>query len=682
LGVEPSEIADGFAGSVDETKLWDRVLSSSEIENSMSSHSPKLFNISETVLPTTTVSESLVHLTSGLKNTDGLLLYYTYDELNGVDVIDHGDNNLVASLTDLNIRTASGVPLNQGVKSSAVGTVLIIPLKATPVAIDGVFREVSYTLTKLPLASTNVVYEAVLTNDSKITRGNVISAVPKIISTPYLIVIMMESSRDELWYSTRYLDVSGANVQVVSLIASYPIALIQAIDAGVSVVVIIAVAGGSLVGVAAIVAGVGVYFLKKQQKAITVPEVPPPDFTPTDAWAEYYWEVDYDAAYVASMSKVNEMLTNPLVALGICKSIQITEADELTKALVFALEPRLLNVEAIKCFITDEVESSPRPQTLFRGNSFASKMMKSYAMTVGATYLHSTLSHVVNEYVFITDHNKSEEVEVDDTKGQSDTSVNKYALLQIAQRILNTLLKAVYTCPEELRSLCRHIVMEVEKKGWVEHIDKSVGGFIFLRFFAPALVAPHAFGLTIAPPSPRSQRMLTLVAKLLQNAANDVEFGKKEAYMMKMNDFISTNREKVMSYFKELASDTPSTCEKTKCGEELMPKGVLELSLIQIHRHMHMNANKMYKIFQEGSLNVGGKKITGDEARKIWITMQNIGPAPPGPKKPASELKDDASRKHVGKLASKLSRKSTIVTKAFMTTNTGGETELDEMDNR
>lgn len=69
----------------------------------------------------------------------------------------------------------------------------------------------------------------------------------------------------------------------------------------------------------------------------------------------------------------------------------------------------------------------------------------------------------------------------------------------------------------------------------------SISAFLFLRFFVPALLNPHFFGLTQTLPEPKSQRTLTLIAKTLQGMANMSKFGTKEAYMAAMNPFIEDN---------------------------------------------------------------------------------------------------------------------------------------------
>ena len=48
------------------------------------------------------------------------------------------------------------------------------------------------------------------------------------------------------------------------------------------------------------------------------------------------------------------------------------------------------------------------------------------------------------------------------------------------------------------------------------------------------------------------RRNLILIAKILQNLSNGILFGDKEEYMMRCNQFIENNRERLASYFEKL----------------------------------------------------------------------------------------------------------------------------------
>lgn len=85
----------------------------------------------------------------------------------------------------------------------------------------------------------------------------------------------------------------------------------------------------------------------------------------------------------------------------------------------------------------------------------------------------------------------------------------------------------------------------------------AVGSFIFLRFFCPAIVAPEADGLVSTPPSKELRRGLLLIAKVIQNLANNVLFGAKEPYMFGLNDFLTQNIYRVTTFLREISVSIP-----------------------------------------------------------------------------------------------------------------------------
>lgn len=81
----------------------------------------------------------------------------------------------------------------------------------------------------------------------------------------------------------------------------------------------------------------------------------------------------------------------------------------------------------------------------------------------------------------------------------------------------------------------------------------AVGAFIFLRFFCPAIVAPDVEGLIDSSPSKEMRRGLLLIAKVVQNLANNVLFGAKESYMYPLNDFLTQNIFRVTTFLREIS---------------------------------------------------------------------------------------------------------------------------------
>jgi len=122
--------------------------------------------------------------------------------------------------------------------------------------------------------------------------------------------------------------------------------------------------------------------------------------------------------------------------------------------------------------------------------------------------------------------------------------------------------------PPELRAFAVKLSTRVTQRfPEADHI--AIGGTFFLRFICPAIIAPHSYGLLMTSdrkkpvvPSERLQRQLILLGKVLQNLANGVLFGKKEPFMIGMNDFISSNLEQVNDWMEQISKGNGSFSEQ------------------------------------------------------------------------------------------------------------------------
>jgi neurofibromin 1 len=87
----------------------------------------------------------------------------------------------------------------------------------------------------------------------------------------------------------------------------------------------------------------------------------------------------------------------------------------------------------------------------------------------------------------------------------------------------------------------------------------AVGAFMFLRFFCPAIVAPEAEGLVSVAPTKEMRRGLLLIAKIIQNLANNILFGTKEPYMFPLNPFLVQNIHLVIGFLREVSVSKSSS---------------------------------------------------------------------------------------------------------------------------
>ena len=80
-----------------------------------------------------------------------------------------------------------------------------------------------------------------------------------------------------------------------------------------------------------------------------------------------------------------------------------------------------------------------------------------------------------------------------------------------------------------------------------EQVYPLVGGFIFLRYINPIIVAPESVRLLSVAPTKQLRRSLVLLAKMLLALSNNVLFGQlgKEKHMTPLNSFITDNRQRL-----------------------------------------------------------------------------------------------------------------------------------------
>jgi len=137
-------------------------------------------------------------------------------------------------------------------------------------------------------------------------------------------------------------------------------------------------------------------------------------------------------------------------------------------------------------------------------------------------------------------------------KGQ-DKKVNQLQLQLLIQKIF----VMIITNPEKFPAALRYLLYKVHEDLQEESSELThlvMGNLLFLRFLCPALILPQQYGITEALPHKSTQRTLVLMAKVLQNLSNKVEFGVKEGFMAPMNKFIEENIPKIEAFFDELGS--------------------------------------------------------------------------------------------------------------------------------
>ncbi|KAI6248995.1 Neurofibromin [Erysiphe necator] len=322
-----------------------------------------------------------------------------------------------------------------------------------------------------------------------------------------------------------------------------------------------------------------------------------------------------------------ELLTNDMsLTIALCDSCPSNEVDEMTICFLNIFESRGQGFTLLEALIEHEVAETENEAELLRRNCVATKILSIYGKWKGALYLKLTLQKVLKRLILTS---QDLDLELDPARTVSTEELQKNALqLRVVTKVfIDDICNSTAHIPVSFRKICSIISSAVMKR-FPEAKFTAVGAFIFLRFFCPAIVAPDAEGLVDLPPSKEMRRGLLLIAKIVQNLANNVLFGAKEPYMFPLNDFLTQNIYRVTTFLREI-SVSPSAVE-TEIETESFDFG----SCVALHRFLYDNwdhvRQKVGLLERKGAIapstDSGVVEISISEA--LWRLITNLGPPP------------------------------------------------------
>jgi len=177
----------------------------------------------------------------------------------------------------------------------------------------------------------------------------------------------------------------------------------------------------------------------------------------------------------------------------------------------------------------------------------------------GTEYLKALFSDLVREVI-----NQEQSLDIDTNRGNISETILQDRIIKLkllAQRFFAKITS------EDMRRKMPRVIRAIA--GLTRHHAKIhypttptsplIGGFIMLRYLAPALVTPEAFGI-VGPdevPTPKARANLILIAKVLQNISNGLTFEttKKEEHMKPLDDFVRAQFKLMDIYYQSVADD-------------------------------------------------------------------------------------------------------------------------------
>ncbi|XP_077293823.1 ras GTPase activating protein 1 [Arctopsyche grandis] len=279
---------------------------------------------------------------------------------------------------------------------------------------------------------------------------------------------------------------------------------------------------------------------------------------------------------------------------------KIVNVKDLAQPLVRLLTYDDLLIPTVKALADAELSTLTDVTTIFRGNTIVSKMMDETMKLVGLTYLKSTLKPTLD---LIFSEKKSCEIDPTKVKDLSTVESNLANLIEYVEKMFNAITESFVNCPG---IMCR--LFDVLRQCANQKFPRDdgvrfsvVSSFIFLRFFAPAILGPRLFSIKSEQVDAQTNRTLTLISKTITTLGNLVSSRSsqqvcKEEYMGALYKHVCTEKHvKAIKRFLEIISSSRETQNSnTQNTPVLLKEGVMIKRTQRPKRFMRNNMKKRH----------------------------------------------------------------------------------------
>ncbi|XP_070619201.1 LOW QUALITY PROTEIN: rasGAP-activating-like protein 1 [Erythrolamprus reginae] len=216
-----------------------------------------------------------------------------------------------------------------------------------------------------------------------------------------------------------------------------------------------------------------------------------------------------------------------------------------------------------------EISRTMDPNTLFRSNSLASKSMEQFLKIVGMPYLHKVLKIIIHRIFEEKKYVELDPCKIEPSrakrisfKGSLSEAQIREGSLEVLKGYLGEIVDAIVgsaeNCPSLMRVAFKQLYKRVEQRFKEAENQEAkyiaISGFLFLRFFAPAILTPKLFSLRDHHADTQTSRTLLLLAKAVQSIGNfGLQLGHgKEQWMEPLHPFILASIGRLQEFLNKL----------------------------------------------------------------------------------------------------------------------------------
>ncbi|KAK7053933.1 hypothetical protein R3P38DRAFT_3343387 [Favolaschia claudopus] len=295
---------------------------------------------------------------------------------------------------------------------------------------------------------------------------------------------------------------------------------------------------------------------------------------------------------LAELVKGSDMV----LVMAICETCPPGEVEIMISVLLNLFDTRGTLMTLLKRMIDREIAHTENEAALFRSNSTCTRFLSAFAKVHGYGYLRGLIVPLIKSMASLP---PGQSYELDPDKpdvGEARAAQNLENVKFVAASFLEIITSSIPVLPPMFREIAAHI-SKVVSRVWPEAKFSAMGAFIFLRFISPAIVAPETIDIELPKDLSKEEHMvirrgLMVIAKIIQNLANNLFFG-KEKHMVPLNTFLQANIASVTRFLSELNKYQPPTAEEET--DEWLGTTSDDTDIIVLHRYFHKHADKIGK---------------------------------------------------------------------------------------
>ncbi|KAJ7458402.1 hypothetical protein B0H11DRAFT_187286 [Mycena galericulata] len=310
------------------------------------------------------------------------------------------------------------------------------------------------------------------------------------------------------------------------------------------------------------------------------------------------FDVEERVAIPGRHNRLSELVkgSDMVLVMAICETCPPAEVEIMISVMLNLFDTRGSLMTLLKHMIDREVAHTDSEAALFRSNSTCTRFLSAFAKVHGYAYLRSLIMPLIKSMASVPPgHGYELDPEKPDV-GEVKAAQNLENVKFVAASFLEIITSSIPALPPMFREICAHI-SRVVSRVWPEAKFSAMGAFIFLRFISPAIVAPETIDIELPKELSKEEHLvirrgLMVIAKIIQNLANNLFFG-KEKHMVPLNTFLQANIASVTRFLSELNKyQAPTSEEET---DEWLGTTSDDTDIIVLHRYFHKHADKIGK---------------------------------------------------------------------------------------